>query len=332
MEELERRKFLGKAGRIAAGLGALYVAATIPGCGRGGGQTSSDDEATPATPEEIPSPEVSAAPPPNGLVIVRGSDAPSIITKGLQAWGGLASLNMAGKKVLIKVNGAFARPPEDATTTNPQLVAETVRQCLQAGASKVIVFDHILQDLPDQTLQANGIGPAAKGAGAEVIVYAVRKPGSARTVQIPGAKALPSAAILNEIFNADAIINMPKAKHHGGARLSLSMKNLIGTLQNMGTVHEIDLDRAIAEISTVVKPSLVIMDATNILLDHGPGGPGQVARPGQVIIGRDPVAVDAYACGLFGLAPASVAYIVRGQELGVGTSNFNSLGVQEVSA
>jgi uncharacterized protein (DUF362 family) len=332
LEELERRKFLAKAGKIAAGLGGLYLAATIPGCGKPNGGSSPQAESEPATPDEIPSPQPSATPPPAGLIVVKGSDQANMVSKGLEAWGGLSALAIAGKKVLIKVNGAFARPPEDATTTNPQLVAEVIRQCLQAGASKVTVYDHILQDLADQTFQANGITPAAKAAGAEIVVYAVRKPGSARTVQIPNAKALPSAAILNEIFNADMIINMPKAKHHGGAKLSLSMKNFIGTLQDMGKVHEIDLDRGIAEISTVIKPALVIMDATNILLDHGPGGPGKVANPGQVIIGVDPVAIDAYACGLFGMAPTSIGYIVQAQELGVGTSDFKSLGVREVSA
>ncbi len=332
MEELDRRKFLAKAGKIAAGLGGLYVAATIPGCGKKQGEQSSDRETTPGSLEEIPTPPASQAPPSNGLVVVRGSDPSAMAAKGIEAWGGLGALGMAGKKVLIKVNGAFARPPEDATTTNPQLVAEVVRQCLQAGASKVTVYDHILQDLAEQTFQANGIAPAAKAAGAEVVVYAVRKPGAARTVQIPNAKALPSPAFLNEIFDADLIVNMPKAKHHGGAGLSLSMKNFIGTLQDMGKVHNIDLDWGIAEISTVIKPALVIMDATNILLDHGPGGPGKVANPGQLVIGRDAVAIDAYACGLFGVAPAGIGYISHARELGVGTSDFKSLGVTEVSA
>jgi uncharacterized protein (DUF362 family) len=330
LQDVDRRKFIGKTGRMAAGLGALYIAATVPGCGNSAGERTEIEEGPAAEPEDIPVPHESKQPS-AGLVIVKGSNAADMLRAGLEAWGGLQVLNVAGKKVLIKVNGAFARPPEDATTTNPQLVAEAVRQFLSAGASKVTVFDHILQDLADQTFQANGIAPAAKSAGAEVIVYAVRKPGAARAVQIPGATALPSAGILEEIFQADLIINMPKAKHHGGARLSLSMKNFIGITQDMGKMHEIDLHRAIAEINTVVKPALVITDAINILLDHGPGGPGQVGNPGQVIIGRDTVAVDAYTCGLFGAAPSSIGYIAYGEQLGVGTSDFASLGIREVS-
>ena len=330
MQQMDRRKFLGKAGSVAVGLGALYLASTIPGCGNNASDTCPVDEGPGATAEEIPSPVQTA--PPSGLVVVKGADPAMMLRKGLEVWGGLTALNLAGKKVLIKVNAAFARPPEDATTTNPELVAEAVRQFLAAGASKVTVFDHILQDLVDQTLEANGIGQAAKGAGAEVVVYAVRKPGQSRTVQIPGATALPSAGILEEIFQADVIINMPKIKHHGGAKLSLAMKNFIGITQNMGNFHNIELHRAIAEINTAVRPSLVIADATSILLDHGPGGPGNVAKPGQVIIATDPVAADSYACGLFGMAPANIGYIVYGEQLGVGTTDFNSLGLKEVSA
>jgi uncharacterized protein (DUF362 family) len=331
MQEMDRRKFLGKAGSVAAGLGALYIVATIPGCGRSSSDTSPVDEGPEATAEEIPAPAPTTIPA-AGLVVVKGSDPALMLRKGLEAWGGMEALALSGKKVLIKVNAAFARPPEDATTTDPELVAEAVRQFLAAGASKVTVFDHILQDLPDQTLEKNGIGPAAKAAGAEVVVYAVRKPGAARVVQIPGATALPSAGILEEIFAADVIVNMPKVKHHSGAKLSMAMKNFIGITQTMGNFHNIELQKAIAEINTVVKPALIISDATNILLDHGPGGPGTVSKPGQIVIGRDPVAMDSYCCGFFGVAPTSMGYLVYGEQLGVGTTDFASLGITEVSA
>jgi uncharacterized protein (DUF362 family) len=328
-DKLDRRRFLHKAGKIAGGLGALYLAATLPGCGQSGEEACPVDEGPEASTEELPSPQETVEPP-SGLVVVKGKSPAEMLQAGIVVWGGAEALDISGKSVLIKVNAAFARPPQDAATTDPELVAEAVRICNEAGASRVVVFDHMLQDLVDQTLDTNGIGPAARDAGAEVIAYAVRKPGQARIVEVPGATALPSAAILEEIFQADFIIDMPKAKHHGGAKLTLSMKNFIGCLQNMGQMHQIDLHQAIAELNTVIKPSLVIMDATTILLDNGPGGPGPTAEPGEVILGRDPVAVDSYACGLFGMAPTDLRYIVIGEQLGVGTSDFTSLGVEEI--
>jgi uncharacterized protein (DUF362 family) len=251
---------------------------------------------------------------------------------GLEEWGGADALPVKGGKVLIKVNAAFARPPSDAVTTDPDLVAEAVRLFREYGAEKVVVFDHILQDLVDPTLEKNGIGPAALGAGAELAVYAVKKPGPFRVVAVPGGEALPEAGILEEVFQADVVVNLPKAKHHSGAGLTLAMKNLIGCTASMGKMHRIDLHRAIAELNTVIRPSLVILDATSILLDNGPGGPGTVDRPGVLVLGADPVAVDSYACGLFGMEPTRLRYLSLGEELGVGTTDFSALGVVEVQA
>ncbi len=278
---------------------------------------------------QLPEPEAKMSRP--GLVVARGQDLAAALRAGIDAWG-FSNLGFYGKRVLVKVNAAFARAPEEATTTHPELLAEAVRAFREAGAAEVVVYDHILQDLVDPTLEKNGIGPAARKAGAKLAIYPVRRPGPFRNVRIPGASALATVGILEDVFNADVIVNMPKAKHHSGARLSLSLKNLIGCTADMGKMHAVNLHRAIAELSTVIRPSLVVMDATSILLDRGPGGPGNVARPGKVIIGADPVAVDAYACGLFGVEPSSVGYITIAQELGVGSADLSKLEIWEVEA
>lgn len=325
---MDRREFLERAGKAALGLGGLYLAAVLPGCG--GQEACPVEEGPQASAQDLPAPEKGGDF--TGLVVVRGNDPAAMLRVGLLEWGGLERLQPAGKRVLIKVNAAFARPPGDAATTDPRLVSEAVRLFREAGASEVVVYDHILQDLVDATLERNGIGQAAQEAGARLAVYAVKKPGPARVVQVPGGRALLSVGILEDIFQADVIVNMPKAKHHSGAGLTMAMKNLIGCTQNMGKVHEIDLHRAIAELNTLVRPSLIVLDATSVLLDRGPGGPGTVGHPGSLVLGTDPVAVDAYACGFFGRSPREIGYLVHGEELGLGTTDFQSLGVREVEA
>lgn len=331
MKEIDRRDFLEKAGRAALGLGGIYLGLAATGCRGKETGTCPVEQGPEASPADIPAPprEVKAFP---GLVVARGEEPGYLVRRGLEEWGGLETLRPQGKKVLIKVNAAFARPPEDATTTHPDLVSEVVRLFLESGAKEVVVFDHILQDLVDPTLEKNGIGPAARESGAALAVYSVRKPGASRLVQVPGGRALREVGVLEEIFRAELVVNMPKAKHHSGAGLSLSMKNLIGCTQDMGKMHQVDLHRAIAELNTVIKPSLVIMDALTVLLDHGPGGPGTVGRPGCIVVGNDPVAVDAYSCVFFDREPREIRYLVHGEELGVGTTDFRSLGVREVEA
>ncbi len=320
---------MGGAGKVLAGLGGLWLSGGLASCrpsGRGGGNNA----AAPEPGEPAPAPEV--PPNPCELAVSSGSDPVAQLKAALEAVGGMGRFGLAGKKVLIKPNAAFANPPEKATTTRPELVAEMARLCLEAGAASVLVLDHLLTDLPEQTLEANGIGPAARAAGAEVRAYGTSRPGPARTVQVPGGAALPAAAVLKEVLEADFIVNMPKAKHHSGAVLTLSLKNLIGTLADMGSMHRVDLHRAIAELNTVLRPGLIVLDATDILLTRGPGGPGEIARPGEVVVGRDPVAVDSYAATLFGRSATEVPSIRAAEELGVGTTDYLSLGFRRLGA
>jgi len=325
MPAMERREFIRKGGKLCLGLGGLYLAGGLASCARGGstGEGAGGGGLNAEPGEPSPPPEVGSYP--CDLAVVRGSDPAAQLRAALDAVGSMERFNLPGKRVLIKPNAAFANPPESATTTRPELVGEMVRLCLEAGAHSVVVLDHLLTDLPEPTLDANGIGPAAREAGAQVKAYGTSRPGAARLVEIPGATALPRASVLQEVLDADFIIDMPKAKHHSGAVLTLSMKNLIGTLADMGAMHRVDLHRAIAELNTVIRPGLIVLDATSILLNRGPGGPGDIARPGEVVVGRDPVAVDSYAATLFGKKAADVPSIAHAASLGVGTTDFASL-------
>lgn len=325
---MDRREFLKYGGRLGAGLGGLYLAGSLASCVKKK-TGSAADEAQSSGPGEVKPPAAVAAYDCD-LAIAHGSDPVAQLRAALDAVGGAGRFDWSGKKILIKPNAAFANDPSAATTTLPELVGEMTRICLAAGAASVLVYDHLLTDLPDRTLEINGIAPAAREAGASVKAYATSKPGPGRTITIPGATAIVNPAIMNEVLDADFIINMPKAKHHSGAYLSLSLKNLIGTLVNMGSMHNVDLHRAIGELSTVVKPGLIVMDATSILLNNGPGGPGKIASPGEVIVGRDPVAVDSYAATLFGKQAGDIPSIMRAAELGVGTTDYASRGLRRI--
>ncbi len=322
---MDRREFLKRSGRIALGAGGLYLAGNLVSCLRktGTGEEFGLEEGE--TKEPLP-----VEPHPVEMVVVKGAGAEEKLRAGLEALGGLGRFPLAGKRVLIKPNAAFANDPSMATTTHPQLVAAMVKLCLEAGAASVLVLDHTLSDLPKVCLEANGIAPAAAAAGAQVVAYAVGKPGPGRYIAIPGGRAIQKVGVLNEALDADFIVNMPKAKHHSGAGLSLSLKNMMGTLTQMGVMHQVDLHRAIAELNTVLKPGLVVLDATSALLNRGPGGPGDVAYPGEVVIARDPVAVDSYATSYFGKRPQDVPSIVHAAGLRVGTMDYASLGMRRI--
>ena len=262
------------------------------------------------------------------VVAERGKPA-ELVRKAIKALGGMGKFVKKGNRVLIKPNIAFARPPEGAATTNPEVVAELVRLCFEAGAKEVIVLDHTL-DPARITYEMSGIAKAAQAQGARV-VYVGRQ--DFVPVEVPKGKILSAydVRVLKQVLDADVFINVPIAKTHGSARLTLGMKNLMGIIQDRGSWHRSgDLHQCIADFVTAVKPHLTIIDAIRILASGGPKGPGRVEQKDTIIASTDIVAADAYATTLFGLTPNDVPHIIKAAELGVGVADLKRVKIVKV--
>ena len=112
--------------------------------------------------------------------------------------------------------------------------------------------------------------------------------------------------------------------------LTLSMKNWMGSVKDRGRWHKAGLHQCIADFSTFIKPSLVIIDATRIMLTKGPRGPGDLAHPGELVLSRDPVAADAYAATLFDKDPMEIPHIKIAHEMGTGCADLKRVKVSRV--
>jgi len=234
-----------------------------------------------------------------------------------------------GNRVLIKPNIAFARPPEGAANTNPEVVAELVQLCFEAGAKEVIVLDYTL-DPARITYEMSGIAKAAEAKGARVVYVNLR---DFVPIEVPKGKILSAydVRVLKQVLDADVFINVPIAKTHGSARLTLGMKNLMGIIQDRGAWHRSgDLHQCIADFVTAVKPHLTVIDAIRILASGGPKGPGRVEQKDTIIASTDIVAADAYATTLFGLTPNDVPHIIKAAELGVGVADLKRVKIVKV--
>lgn len=321
--EVERRQFLRKAGRWAGGIALTASLGALASCGR--------DIAVRRTTAPVPS--APAAKPPTtataDLAIASGPNTADITRKAVDALGGMGRFVKRGNVVLVKVNASFLNGPRAATTTDPAVAGQVVAMCKEAGASKVIVLDHILCGSAEQGFGTSGIGDAVEKNGGVVLGFGAGDNGNGVDAEVPQGKVLRRTNVYPEVLNADVVITVPKAKHHGGSGLTLGMKNLIGVTTRMSEMHN-GLHQSVADLTTLVKPALSIIDASVILLKNGPGGPGPTRAAGQVIASPDVVAADSYACTLFGLTAANVPYVLNGERAGLGTSNFNSLKVARV--
>ncbi len=153
-----------------------------------------------------------------------------------------------------------------------------------------------------------------------------------RSLPIPNGRTIQEWSVYGDALDADVLINIPIAKDHGSTRLSLGMKNLMGLIQNRNSFHSRGLDQCIADLSSVLRPHLTIVDAVRILTRNGPTGGNldDVKRTDTVIASADPVAADAYAATLFDMTGKDIGYVRLAAEMGLGEIDLGKVGVAEV--
>jgi uncharacterized protein (DUF362 family) len=157
-------------------------------------------------------------------------------------------------------------------------------------------------------------------------------------------KALKKTSVVREFLDCDVYFNLPIIKHHVGVGMSGNLKNLMGVNNNpsnqffhagSGAKGEYDdipfLAQCVADLNTLRKPDLCVADAVEFLLTNGPAGPGELRKLGKVILGTDPVAVDAYGSPFINLKAADVLMITRSVEAGLGRMDVAKLAVEELT-
>ncbi|MDR1578224.1 MAG: DUF362 domain-containing protein [Deltaproteobacteria bacterium] len=266
------------------------------------------------------------------LVAVKGSDLTVMFDRGLEALGGLGQFIKKGQTVLVKPNMGWAVTPEGAANTNPALLAHIIKNALNLGAKKVYVFDNTCDNWKD-AYRVSGLEKAATEAGATVAP--ANSDGYFQKIDLPGAKTLKSTQFHELFLEADVILNVPVLKHHGGAKMTAAMKNLMGAIYDRHPLHRLGLDETIPELTLHKKPNLHIVDAARVMLSGGPRGRGdsRYLASQMLIVSPDPVATDA-ACAKILEANGIIVprYIELAAQMGIGVADLNQLSVQRLSA
>ena len=348
MAKMSRREFLRMA---AAGLGALVVQQLTSGCQRLSTPpppTGRPGETLPASPaaSQVPSTELPTPPPTASqapqesptagavsgfpdLVVARHGDPGEMVRRALAALGGIERFVPQGSRVVVKPNICVAyHTYEYAATTNPWVVGALVKLALEAGAKSVRVMDYPFGGTAEEAYTRSGIAEQVLASGGEM---AVMKHFGYRDTEIPQGKVLHNARIYDEVLDADALINVPIAKDHSLAKLTLGMKNLMGVIYDRSQIH-LDIGQHLADLNSRVRPQLTVIDAVRILMDHGPTGGNleDVRQMDTLIAGVDVVATDSYAATLFGMQADDLAYIRAATKMGLGRSDLGGLRIEEI--
>ncbi|MGA2170776.1 MAG: DUF362 domain-containing protein [Terracidiphilus sp.] len=260
------------------------------------------------------------------LTVVQGGEPRALVQRALEDLGGIRRFVSRQDVVVIKPNIAWDRTPEQAANTNPEVVAEVVRQCWQAGARRVIVTDVSCNE-PRRCFQRSGIQAAARAEGAEVVLP---DPELFREVDLGGV-VLKSWSVFTPFLEADKIINLPIAKHHELTGVTLGMKNWYGILGGQRNRLHQQIHQSLADLASFMLPTVTLLDAYRILVRNGPTGGNleDVSLKKTMVAGTDPVALDAYvAKAWWNLDPEHLPYLQMAAARGLGSVDFEKLPVK----
>ena len=269
------------------------------------------------------------------LAVISGDPA-AATRKALETLGGMSRFVQKGQRVVLKPNMSFASGPDRGSNTHPGVVLAVAQMCLEAGAERVMVLDYPLQTA-ELCLRRAGVADACKDLK-NVYVQAITDRKFFREVKVPQGKVLDKVEIMKEVLDSQVLICIPIAKSHSDTGVSMGIKGLMGLIWDRGSFHgKYNINQALADLATVLRPQLTVLDATRALTTGGPGGPGDVVRPNLVVAGIDPVAVDAY-----GVTVASwygqqfkgrqVEHILAVHQRGLGKIDLDQLKIAKASA
>ena len=257
-------------------------------------------------------------------VIAKNASPYDLTRKSVDGLGGMKKYVRMGQKVAILPNIGWARTPEQAATTHPDLVKALADMCFEAGAKQVEIFCNPCVN-PKVSYDKSGIAAVAEKTGAYMVFLGGM--GDYEEMDFPDAVWSKHNLVAKTMLNADVFINCPIAKHHGLSKLTLIQKNLMGVVFHRGQLHQ-HIHQELNALQKVIPAHLNVLDCTRILLRNGPTGGdlADVKQVGQVVAGNDPIAIEAYAATLFNLDPASVGFIKMGQDAGLGNMDIAGKG------
>ncbi len=283
--------------------------------------------------------ELSASAP--RMAIVHGSDIPRMVKAAVGELAGqpegFEHFIKRGDVVVVKPNVAFDRAPALGATTNPEVLLAVVKCCYAAGAKEVIVCDNPINS-PEGAFHKSGIREAVNASGARLI--------------LPESNAFEDLTITTDVVkrpsfaikkpwpffyrpfrNATKVIGVAPLKDHNLCRASMTMKNWYGLLGGRRNRFHQDIYNIVYDLSLMMTPTFVILDATRILMSNGPTGGrmSDVVAGNTIIAGVDQVAVDAYGYTLLGRDPEQLQYLIYAHERGVGNRHWKEQNYREIT-
>jgi hypothetical protein len=240
-------------------------------------------------------------------------------------------------------------------STDLSVLKAAISLCKAAGASEVRCLSWLPQQVWDHP-RARYLREPLEAAGAKLVLIPAGPPpekrGEAppppppevaaqwRSLDVPKGVVLKQVRVFKALYECDVLISMPIFKDHVGSRFTGVLKNYMGASHpgdNQGFHPSFEgadlehMEQCIADLNTVVrKADLCIVSAMECLKTNGPFGPGDVLKPGKVVAGVDPVALDCFGAGLLGLDGSQVGMVRKASRHGLGEIDLAKVKIKTI--
>ncbi len=242
------------------------------------------------------------------------ADLAGILGQGFSELG-LSRPDVAGRRVLLKPNLVEPHAGAGHINTHPLVVRAAAEAFLRLGAASVIVAEGA-GHRRDAFLVLEESGLADVLVREKLPFVDLNTGPVHKTANLGGFSRLGDLWLPDALARADLVVSVAKMKTHHWAGATLSMKNLFGVMPGAvygwpkNVLHFAGIEPSILDINATVRPDFAIVDGIVGMEGDGPIMGDPVAAE-VLVMGRNPLAVDATACRIMGIDPAKVAYLNR---------------------
>lgn len=239
----------------------------------------------------------------------------STIVEGLLAVG-IDPQGCRLKRVLLKPNLVEPIRTAPHMTTHPAVVVAVAEVFRRWGAHVVVGEAPGHMRDTQWALEESSLGPALRG---ERLDFADLNYEPSQWRRNRGHRTRLGGFWLPEsVLAADLIVSLPKLKTHHWVGMTAAMKNMYGTLPGLrygwpkNVLHHAGIPESVVDINATLPRTIAVVDAVECMEGDGPilGTP---RRLGALVIGADPMAVDATCARLIGLQPARIPYLAAAE-------------------
>lgn len=258
-------------------------------------------------------------------------------------------------QVLIKPNLLEIHNAYSGYATKPEVIRGIIRFLKSINVKKIIVAEGSNAD----TKKCAECSDILNVVDHEGVDFADLNYDETTVVKIPDCLRMSEVRIANTVLNSDIIISTPVLKTHLYATVTLSLKNMMGVLINdeapakvdkkvihpefwgtgdyerMGREDSIkaisDADKRIADLVSVVRPNIAVIDAITGIEGNGPSSGEIVNKLDIIIAGNDPVATDVIGSAYMEIDAKKIGHIVMANKKGLGEIDISNIELSGVT-